>query len=128
MSWIARSMAALGLLSLACGAEADPFSYSGYSVLNNQAVQLTDHAAGFDEYGGSGQITLENTNSPGGMIAVWCVDIPHWLLWSGVFPSTRAITGPIGDAINALLTNGVPLLGTDYNVSSALQIAIWKTM
>ena len=109
-------------------ARADPVTYSGYSVLNNQTVTLNASylGGGVDEISGSGQITLTGTNTPGGIIATWCVDIRHALQGSGQFTPVL-IDNAVGDRINALITHAAPDLSANYDASSALQIAIWRT-
>jgi hypothetical protein len=124
-SWVTRSMAVLGLLALTSAAHAGPVTYNGYSVLNDQNVELKQDIIHFDEWGGSGEILL---NTSEGVLAVWCVDSYDWLQGAGSFLSSRVMTGLAGNAVNALLTNGTPLLGSDPNASSALQIAIWKAV
>ena len=123
-----RTLAIIGLIGLAAtGAHAAAITYSGYSVLNNQTVTISDAKLGINaEMGGSGEIDLLGTNTPGGSLFTWCVDIAHDLLWSGQFPTEYFLTGLFENEVNALLTNGVPRLGSDTNVSSALQVAIWK--
>ena len=125
-----RNMTVLAALSsvllLASPALADPVTYTGYSVLNNQTVTLTDSALGINEAGGSGQIGLNGTNTVGGMLQTWCVDIAHYLQSAGSFTTGTFLSGDLGTSINALITNGTPLLGGDANASSALQVAIWK--
>jgi len=108
-------------------AHADPVTYSSYSVLNSQDVTLTNAALHItDERGGSGQITLEGTNTPGGIIKTWCVDVAHYLLGSGSFTAGGFLDGVVGNKINALMTHVVPTLAAGYDNSSALQVAIWK--
>ena len=123
MKLILRGLA-FAFLVATTAANASSINYSGYSVLNNQNVTLNDAALGIaNESGGSGEITLSNTNTSAGFIESWCVDIEHELGWSGQFTAGRAITGALGNAINALLTHVNP--DTDPNASSALQVAIW---
>ena len=108
-------------------AHAGQVTYSSYSVLNGQNVTL--HNANLwknDETAGSGQITLNNTNTPGGMIATWCIDIAHTLQASGSFKTGGFLSGDFGAKVNALLTNVVPTLKAGYDNSSALQVAIWQ--
>jgi len=108
-------------------AHAGQVTYSSYSVLNPQNVTL--HDANFwtkDEVVGSGQITLNATNTPSGIIAAWCVDIADQLKNSGNFSTGTFLDGAVGNKINALLTHVVPTLATDSASSSALQVAIWK--
>ena len=108
-------------------AHAGQVTYSDYSVLNSQDVTLTDPALKItNERGGSGQITLTGTNTPGRMIATWCVDIAHELSPSGSFTTGGFLDGAVGNTINALITNGVQTLKAGYDNSSALQVAIWK--
>lgn len=122
------------LLSAAClaiaavaQAQASPVTYSGYSVLNNQTVTLNDPSLGVvNESGGSGRITLTGTNTAGGIIATWCIDIAHYLQSAGSFSTGTFLDGAAGDKINALLTHVAPTLATSYDSSSALQVAIWK--
>ena len=127
-SWVARFMAGFGLLALASVTNAAPVTYTGYSVLNDQTVELKEDIIGLEQWAGSGEIVLTGTNTSGGVLAVWCVDIYHWLQGSGSFASSYVMAGPAANAVNALLTNGVPLLDSDPNASSALQIAIWKAV
>ena len=108
-------------------AHAGQVTYSSYSVLNNQDVTLSDAALHItNERGGSGQITLNGTNTPGGIIATWCIDVAHYLQGSGSFTTGGFLEGAVGDKINALMTHVVPTLAAGYDNSSALQVAIWK--
>jgi hypothetical protein len=108
-------------------AQASPVTYTSYSVLNNQTVTLNDSSLGIvDEKSGSGQITLTGTNTAGGIIATWCVDIAHRLLGSGSFTTGGVLDGDVGRKINALMTHVVPTLAANSDTSSALQVAIWK--
>lgn len=103
-------------------AQAGTISYSGYTVLNNQTVSLSGIV---NEQGGSGQITLNTTNTIGGMIATWCIDVLHTLQGSGEFTTGGFLEGAVGNRINALLSHVDPAKGPD--ASSALQVAIWRT-
>ncbi len=108
-------------------AHAGQVTYSSYSVLNSQEVTLTDAALGIaNERSGSGQITLNGTNTPGGIIKTWCVDIAHYLLGSGSFTTGGVLDSAVSNKVNALLTHVVPTLGEGSDTSSALQVAIWK--
>ncbi len=108
-------------------AHAGQVTYSSYSVLNSQDVTLTDAALGIvNERGGAGQITLNGTNTPGGMIRTWCVDVAHYLAGSGSFTTGGMLDSAVSSKVNALLTHVVPTLGEDFNKSSALQVAIWR--
>ena len=107
-------------------AHAGQVTYSGYSVLNSQDVTLNASTPRVGERAGSGQITLNNTNTPGGMIATWCIDIAHTLQSSGSFTTGGFLDGDLGNKINALLTYVVPTLKAGHDNSSALQVAIWE--
>ena len=108
-------------------AHAGQVTYDGYAVLNNQTVTLHDaNLWTKDEIAGSGQITLNSTNTPGGMIATWCIDIAHTLQWSGSFTTGKFLEGDFGKKVNALMTHVIPTLGAGNDNSSALQVAIWK--
>jgi hypothetical protein len=127
-SWIVRGLAGIGMLALGAAAHAAPVTYTGYTVVDNRNVLITESMVGFNEWGGSGEIILTGTNTPGGVLGVWCVDIYDWLLGAGTFESSHTLTGPAAAAVNALLTNGSKQVGVDPEASSALQIAIWKTV
>lgn len=124
---LSRALAATLLFASVSAAHAGSFTYDGYSVLNNQTVTLTDPVLGFDEQGGSGQITLYSNQVPGGGLDTWCIDIPDTLLWSGTFGTGTVLTGVFGQAVNALLSNVLPTLGSNPDASAALQVAIWRT-
>ena len=113
-------------IAAATPARAGQMTYDGYSVLNSQDVTLTDAKLSINEHAGSGQITLNNTNTPGNMIATWCIDIAHTLQGSGHFTTGGFLGGDFGTTVNALLTNVLPTLGANNNYSSALQVAIWQ--
>lgn len=119
-------LSACVLLAQGMHAEASPVTYSGYSVLNNQNVTLNDAALGVsNEYGGSGQVTLTGTNTLGGSLATFCVDILHQLLNSGVFTKQISLAPVLSSEVNALMTHVIPTLASNGNASSALQVAIW---
>ncbi len=108
-------------------AHATQVTYSGTSVLNSRDVTLSDSGLGIrEEEAGAGQITLSGTNTPGGIIRTWCIDIAHALLRTGSFETGGSLDGTVGTKVNALLTHVVPTLATDPDSSSALQVAIWK--
>ena len=113
-------------IAAAAPAHAGQVTYSSYSVLNSQNVTLKDAKLGVNEVAGSGQITLNGTNTPGGMIATWCIDIAHILQRSGSFTTGGFLDGAVGNKINALITHVAPELSTKANSSSALQVAIWQ--
>lgn len=115
-------------IAAATPAHAGQVTYSSYSVLNGQNVTLNDAKLGItNEAAGSGQITLSGANTPGGMIATWCVDIAHILQGSGSFTTGGFLDGAVGNKVNALITHVAPELSTKANSSSALQVAIWQT-
>ena len=108
-------------------ARAGSVTYTGYSVLNNQNVTLNDPSIGVsNETGGSGQITLSGTNTPGGSLPAWCVDILHVLQGSSTFTTGTTLAGDFAGKANALLSNGIPTLGSNTDASSALQVALWQ--
>ena len=113
--------------SLAGAAVASPMTYTGYTVLNNQTVTLSDPSLGVNEAGGSGQITFTGTNTAGGTLSTWCVDIKDFLLGSGSLDQGTTLALASTNSINALLANATPLLAGNYDASSALQVAIWET-
>ena len=126
-SFRSNLLAALsGVLLSAAPALAEPITYASYSVLNSQSVTLSDPAQGINKAGGSGQISLNGTNSIGGMLRTWCIDIAHMLQSSGSFTTGTVLSGDLGTQINALITHGTAQLDQDPNASSALQVAIWK--
>jgi hypothetical protein len=123
---LCRTLAAIGLFASISGAQAGKLSYSGYSVFNSQTVELRDAKLGVHEFAGAGEIILYTNDVPGGALATWCIDIPDALKSSGKFTTGSVLTGTFGTIVNALLSNVIPKLDTDYNVSSALQVAIWE--
>lgn len=129
MNRLKTTLLAAACLAIAAAtpAHAGQVTYSSYSVLNNRTVTLNDASLGItNEVGGSGQVTLEGTNTPGGIIKTWCVDIAHYLQGSGSFATGATLDGAVGNKINALITNVTPLLASSSDNSSALQVAIWK--
>jgi hypothetical protein len=121
-------LAAPLLVACCAGAAlAGTVTYTSYSVLNQENVHLTDTALGVNnEYAGSGEIILAGTNTSGGSLGVYCVDIADDLQGSGSFTSGSTYTGSAASQINALIYNATPLLATNYDASSALQMAIWE--
>jgi hypothetical protein len=130
---------AIGLgLALSGTAGATTFSYSSYSVVNDQNVTITG-PGGFNETGGSGQIVLHGSSVD---LLTWCIDIFDYLTGSGTYtfgntpsdngsqppsPPTAALTNAQIGAIGALVLYGNAHLGDNYDVSSGTQIAIWET-
>jgi len=119
---------ALGL-GLAGPAGATTFTYSGYSVVNDQTVSITGPGS-FSESGGSGQIVLTGSGPDAGHdLTTWCIDIFHYLEGSGTYtlgPPSGLSSAQIGE-IGALIIYGNTHLYDNYNVSSGIQLAIWET-
>ena len=107
-------------------AQASSISYTSYTVTNDQDVTLVDAKLGVDVHGGSGQVNLNGTNTPGGSLATWCIDILHELQDSGTFGMAGPLTGSFALTANALLSHAASVIGGDYNASSALQVALWE--
>ena len=108
-------------------AHAGQLTYSSYSVFNGQNVTLRDAKLWKeDEVAGAGQIILNNTNTPDGMIKTWCVDIAHTLLGEGSFDTGGSLDNVTSNKVNALMTHVIPALATEPNSSAALQVAIWE--
>ncbi len=116
-------------------ATAATFTYSGYSVTNEQNISISapNHISG-----GAGQITLIGSGANAGEdIFAYCMDIYTYLAGSGTYqigPLTTAGTGSpnptltntqIGQ-IGALIVNGSALINSSFDVSAAIQLAIWK--
>jgi hypothetical protein len=114
---------------------ASTFSYGTYGVVNDQTIQITSPV---NESGGSGQIDLYLGSSQSGpYLPAWCLDVYTFLAGSGTYtvaPLTTSGSGgsnpllstaQIGE-IGALVANGNAIINTGYNVSSAIQLAIWQ--
>lgn len=104
-------------------ARADILTYTGYTVLDDQnvTVQFGPPGQQVTERSGAGQITLTGTNTPGGSLATWCIDLADYLLAAGQFNQTD--NGGFADGINALISHFDP---TNYDASAATQVAIWR--
>src|SRR5664280_1517312 len=115
-------------------ASAAPFTYNGYTVANEQNINiLTPKTIS----GGAGQVTLIAGANSGQNLLAWCLDVYDGLARSGTYtiaPLTTAGAGgsnpsltttQIGE-IGALMKNGDATIGTDTDVSAAIQLAIWK--
>jgi hypothetical protein len=124
--FLSRTLAAASLLACVSTAQAGTFTYTGVSVFNDQNVRLSDPTLGIESTAGSGELILFTNDVVGGALAAWCIDITHWLASSGSFETGTFLGGTFGLTVNALLSNVVSLLDTEFDVSSALQIAIWK--
>jgi hypothetical protein len=129
-----RLALAATILATADVASASTFTYSGYSVANEQNIQILTPN---DIYGGSGQIALQGSGpNAGETIFAWCLDVFTYLAGSGTYtvgPLTIAGSGSpnptltpqqIGE-IGGLINYGNTHINASYDVSSAIQIAIW---
>jgi hypothetical protein len=128
----------LSLLAFLAGGEiahADTYSYSGYSVTNQQFIQINTplSVAGY-----SGQIAFSGSGPNAGVdIMAWCLDIFTDLRGSGTYSVGSLTTAGSGGAnpsltmtqigeIGALMVNGSALIHSAYDVSAATQLAIWQ--
>ena len=115
-------------------ASAAPFTYNGYTVANEQNINiLTPNTIS----GGAGQVTLIGAGANSGQnLLAWCLDVYDGLASSGTYTiapltiagadgHTSLTTTQIGE-IGALMKNGDATIGTDTDVSAAIQLAIWK--
>lgn len=127
MRLFASSLAALALAaSIGCtAAKAGTFNYTNYTVLSPVTVGLVDAHRNVYSTASAGQITLYP--SIGAALSTFCFDIQHDLTRAGTLTTGTFLTGAMATSINALLSNALPLLASDRNVSAALQVAIWKT-
>ena len=132
----------------------ETFTYSGYTVTNEQTIDITKPNA---INGGMGQIVLSGTYSgstgytgpkPNPILA-WCLDVYVYLQNSATYTLSGPLTSSFSEAgfgtasatqtgslsstqigeIGALITEGDSLIsstpGTN-NISAAIQIAIWS--
>jgi hypothetical protein len=116
-------------------ASAATFTYNGYTVANEQNINiLTPNTIS----GGAGQVTLIGAGANSGQnLLAWCLDVYDFLAGSGTYniaPLTTAGAGgsnpsltttQIGE-IGALMKNGDLHIGNSTDVSAATQLAIWK--
>src|SRR5690348_7623573 len=125
-----RSVALALLLASLSGpniASAATFQYDGFDLANQQAD--------------AGQITLYGSGpNTGQSFIAWCMDIYDWLQYSGTFtvkplttagaPATAGTNPTLTQAqigqIGALISYGNANINTNYNVSAAIQLAIWE--
>jgi len=127
--WIVTSLAAADV------AGAATFQYGSYDLTNEQNIHITSP---FTADAGLGQIVLHGSGPNAGQtILAWCLDIYNDLQSSGTYtvqPITTAGTGgsnppltttQIGQ-IGALVSHGNALISTDFNVSAAVQLALWE--
>jgi hypothetical protein len=135
--------AMLGLTALAGTASAETFTYSSYSVVNEVNVTIGGSGPpGFEDgYFGSGQIDLIGSGADLGLtLSVWCIDATHILQSSDTYgfvtppftdnggtggPGTQISNPPVLGEIGALVNWGDANINSNYNVSAAVQLAIW---
>jgi hypothetical protein len=118
-------------------ASAATFDYNGYSVVNEQTIQLLTPN---NIYGGMGEVTLNGTGANATQtLNVWCLDIFIYLLGSDTYnEGLLTINGATGSSFNptlkpkqigeigALMANANSLISANTDASAAIQIAIWK--
>jgi len=136
--------ATAAILALALGAtapaKASMITYDSYSVVNNQNVLIGYAGISPGPYG-SGQI---NMYEGGSLVATtWCIDVTHDLQGGGQWNVVNAVNNngmsnidngggngtllswqTLGE-IGALAAYGNLNIGSDTNLSSAVQLAIW---
>jgi hypothetical protein len=127
------------LLALLIGgvtsASATTFTYSSYSVENEQNITiLTPNSIS----GGMGQIDLIGSGVNAGQdILAWCLDIYTYLNSAGTYQMGSLTTAGSGHGnpsltnaqigeIGSLIAHGDAIINTAYDVSAAIQLAIWK--
>ena len=122
-------------------ASAATFTYNGYTVANEQNINiLTPNIIS----GGAGQVTLIGSGAAdaGKNLQVWCLDIFTYLLGSDTYTVGSLTTAGAGGSssnptlttqqigeIGALVVNGNSLIATpgrSNDISAAIQLAIWK--
>jgi len=146
-------MAALALLGVASPAGATTISYTNFEVVNDVNVHIG--CAGIPDcisgYYGSGQFQFYNN---GHLVAqTWCIDVSHDVLgpWSSLPGPSNVfqVTLPVNNGgisnirndggsghgdflswsmlgeIGGLMKYGTDHIGDNYDVSSAVQLAIW---
>jgi hypothetical protein len=126
------------LLGGVSAASASTFSYSSYSVKNGQSISITKPNS---ISGSAGEIELIGSGANKGQdILAWCLDIYDYLKGSGSYQIGQLTTAGTGGKnptltttqigeIGALIEHGDALIaapGAAYNVSAAIQLAIWE--
>lgn len=147
-------VAAAAMLSLQSSARAETFTYSSYTVPNEQTITITSPS---NAYGGMGQIDLTGSapSSAGITIMAWCLDVYTYLLGDGyggsgpfaynvslLTPATSAIgfgtsdktpASEVGSLTSTQIAEIGGLIGygnaniSKASVSAATQLAIWET-
>ena len=134
MNRLLLSAAGALVLAGASAANATTFTYGGYNVENNQNMTITGPSV--NEISGSGIIDLTGSGPNAGQtLRTICIDIFNTLFSSGVFnlvdPATLVIpaltSAQIGE-VGALMDYGFAHVGDSFDVSSALQKAVWDTI
>ena len=135
------AIAAVGaLVSAVAPASATMINYDSYSVVNNQNVLINYVGISPGPYG-SGQIRMYQGSDL--VATTWCIDVTHDLQPSGQWKVIDAVNTAgmsnidngggngtllswetLGE-IGALAAYGNANLGSDPNLSSAIQLAIW---
>jgi hypothetical protein len=123
------------LLAGAPVASASTFTYSSYSVTNEQSINIFTPN---NVSGGAGEIVLTGSGANAGhTIVAWCLDIYDFLTNSGTYNVGVLTTSGSGGAnptltttqigeIGALMAHGESLINTSHDVSAAIQLAIWE--
>jgi hypothetical protein len=105
-------------------ANASTFSYDGYNVVNQQ--------------NDAGQLVLSGTGANAGQtLLAWCLDYYNDLDYRGSYQvgqlngsgsghGNPTLTPTQIGEIGALMLNGDALINTNFNVSAAIQAAIWS--
>jgi hypothetical protein len=125
-NYMAAAIVGAAIMGLSAPTKAD-VTYTGYTVLNDQNVTVT-FADGSTEYGGAGQITLTGVNNGNGYLNTWCIDLADNLSGEGIFNEPALFLNQTAWKINALISNGTAILGTNYDASAAIQVAIWEEL
>jgi hypothetical protein len=115
-------------------ASAATFQYSSYSLTNGQDISIYSPTHAFGEAGG---ITLIGSGANAGQdILAWCLDVydsldnsGHYSIGSltnaGVGGSNPSLSNTQIGEIGSLIEHGDAIINSSYNVSAAIQVAIW---
>jgi hypothetical protein len=114
-------------------ASAAPFTYNGYTVANEQNINiLTPNTIS----GGAGQVTLIGAGANSGQnLLAWCLDVYDGLASSGTYTIAPLTTAGAGGSNPSLTTTQIGEIGAlmkygDANiaadVSPGIQLAIWQ--
>jgi hypothetical protein len=138
--WATAAVTIAAVIGTVAPASATLITYDSYTVVNNQNVTINYPGISPGPYG-SGQI---NMYQGGNLVAAtWCVDVTHDLFGSGQWNVVNAVNnggmsnidngGGTGQLLSwqtlgemgALAAYGNMNIGSDPNLSSAIQLAIW---